>query len=142
MKENARISIITVSEPVDGSEKDRFELETMGSFYEKNGKYYIVYEETELTGFKDTTTTVKIEDEGVVLMRHGGVESRMEFDLNKKRLCNYNTPYGAIPVATELSELSSSFSKEGGRAKIRYSLDFNNEKFAVNTLDIRVETKG
>ncbi len=142
MKENAKISIITLSEPVDGSEADKFELETLGSFYEKNGKYYIVYEETELTGFKNTTTTVKIGEDSVLLMRHGGVESRMEFVLNKKRLCNYNTPYGAIPVATELSEFSHSLWEKGGKAKIRYCLDFNNEKFAVNTLDITVEMKG
>ncbi len=142
MKENARINIITVSEPVDGSNPDKFELETLGSFYEKNGKFYIVYEETELTGFKDTTTTVKIFADGVLLMRKGGVESRMEFVLNKKRLCNYNTPYGVIPVATELSEFSYDFDEKGGKAKIRYSLDFNNEKFAINTLDITVEMKG
>lgn len=142
MKDNAKIKIITLSEPVDGSEKDRFELETLGSFYEKNGKFYIIYEETELTGFKDTTTTVKISKDAVLLTRKGGVDTRMEFELNKKRLCNYNTPYGAIPVATELSELSSSLSDKGGAVKIKYSLDFNNEKFAVNTLDITVEMKG
>lgn len=142
MKNNAKIKIVTLSEPLDGTEKDRFELETLGDFYEKNGKFYIIYEETELTGFKDTTTTVKISHEAVLLTRKGGVDSRMEFELNKKRLCNYNTPYGAIPVATELSELSCSLNNFGGGVKIKYSLDFNNEKFAVNTLDITVEMKG
>ncbi len=142
MKENAKISIITLSKPVDGTPADKFELETMGSFYEKNGKFYIAYKETELTGFENTSTTIKIASDNVLLMRHGGVESRMEFVLNKKRLCNYNTPYGVIPVATELSELSHSLGKWGGKAKIQYALDFNNEKFAVNTLDITVEMKG
>ncbi len=40
------------------------ELTTFGSYYEKNGKYYIVYQESEATGFEsDTTTTVKVEGE-------------------------------------------------------------------------------
>lgn len=142
MKNNAMIKITTVSQPADGSEADRFELETPGTFAEKNGKFYIIYEETELTGFKDTTTTVKISPDAVLLTRRGGVESRMEFEKNAKRLCSYNTPYGAIPVATELSEFSNNFGQNGGKAKIRYTLDFNNEKFAVNTLEISVEMKG
>lgn len=142
MKENAKIKITTLTEPFDGSPSDKFELETLGSFYKKDGKFYIVYEETELTGFKDTTTTIKFMSDAVSLIRHGAASGRMEFVKNGKRLCNYNTPYGAIPVATELRELSHSFSKNGGKAKIRYILDYNNETIAQNTLDISVEMKG
>lgn len=142
MKDNAMIKIVTVSSPADGGEEDRFELETPGRFSEKDGKFYIIYKETELTGFKNTVTTVKISPDTVLLTRSGDVSSRMEFSRGEKRLCNYNTPYGAIPVATELSEFSHSFTEKGGRARIRYALDFNNQKFAVNTLDINIEMKG
>ncbi len=142
MKNNAKIKIVTVSAPVDGSKPDKFELETSGKFCKKDDKFYIMYEETELTGFKNTSTTVKITSNEVLLRRHGDFESRMEFVMGQKRLCRYNTPYGPIPVATELSELSSNLSEKGGTATICYALDFDNEKFAVNTLNISVETKG
>ena len=136
------IKIITVQQPLDGAPGDKFELETPGKFSERDGKFYIKYEESELTGFKNTSTMVKISPDAVLLSRFGDVESRMEFELGQKRLCNYNTPYGAIPVATELFELTNNLNKSGGNAKFSYSLDFNNEKFAVNTLDISVRMKG
>ena len=142
MENNAMIKIVTVQQPIDGSDGDKFELETLGKFSEKEGKFYIKYDETELTGFKNTSTMVKISSDTVLMSRFGEVESRMEFALGKKRLCNYNTPYGAIPVATELFELSNNLGKKGGNARFSYTLDFNNEKFAVNTLDISVKTKG
>ncbi len=142
MENNAMIKIITVQQPLDGAPGDKFELETQGKFSERDGKFYIKYEESELTGFKNTSTMVKISPDAVLLSRFGDVESRMEFELGQKRLCNYNTPYGAIPVATELFELTNNLNKSGGNAKFSYSLDFNNEKFAVNTLDISVRMKG
>ena len=142
MENNAMIKIVTVQKPVDGTPGDKIELETVGKFSERDGKFYIKYDETELTGFKNTSTMVKISQGNVLLSRFGDVESRMEFELGQKKLCNYNTSYGAIPVATELFELTNNLSKSGGNAKFSYTLDFNNEKFAVNTLDISVKTKG
>lgn len=142
MENNAMIKIVTVQKPVDGTPGDKIELETVGKFSERDGKFYIKYDETELTGFKNTSTMVKISANHILLSRFGDIESRMEFELGQKKLCNYNTSYGAIPVATELFELTNNLSKSGGTAKFSYNLDFNNEKFAVNTLDISVKTKG
>lgn len=142
MENNALIKIITIQKPVDGSKGDRLELETPGKFSERNGKFYIKYEESELTGFKNTSTVVKISPQSVLLTRIGDAPSRMEFEMGQKRLCTYNTSYGVIPVATRLFELDNSLCKNGGNVHFSYMLDFNNEAFAVNTLDISVKTKG
>ena len=142
MKDNALIKITTVSKAVDESEFDKFELETMGTFSIKNGKFYVIYKESELTGFQNTTTTVKISPDEVLLTRRGDISSRMEFVKDTKRLCQYRTPYGVIPVATTLMTLENNLGEDGGEAEIRYALDFNNENFAVNTLRLSVELKG
>jgi uncharacterized beta-barrel protein YwiB (DUF1934 family) len=63
MKENYLITIegnITM----DG-DTDSVSLTTLGSYQMKNGKYYIVYKETEATGFAGCTTTLKAWDDGV-----------------------------------------------------------------------------
>ncbi len=142
MENNAMIKIVTLQQPVDGSPGDRIELETLGKFSKKNDKFYIMYDETELTGFKNTKTIVKIAEDNVLLSRRGEAESRMEFIMGEKRLCNYNTPYGTIPVATELCEFKNELCEKGGKLKLSYTIDFNNECFALNTLDIFVRTKG
>lgn len=142
MKDNAMIKIVTVSAPVDGSEGDKFELSTPGKFYIRDGKFYIMYKESEITGFKNTSTTVKIAPDMALLTRHGDFSSRMEFCLMKKRLCRYQTPYGVIPVAVELTDFENNLSERGGDVSLTYNLDFNNEPFAKNSLKLTVEMKG
>lgn len=38
-------------------ENDVTELFTQGLFFERNGKHYLIYDESEATGFKDCRTT-------------------------------------------------------------------------------------
>ena len=64
------ICIKTLQES-DGERLDPIELETPGKFGVINGKYYIKYEESEMTGFPDTTTTLKIWKDNVVVSRKG-----------------------------------------------------------------------
>ena len=42
---------------------DTVELMTRGSLVHKDGAYYIVYKETETTGYEGCTTTVKVADD-------------------------------------------------------------------------------
>ena len=144
MEENAMISLKTVQYAVDG-EEDTIELVTKGKFAQHDGKFYIIYQESEITGFDDTTTTIKISDGQVVLSRKGKFNSRMEFVKNEKRLCNYPTPYGNIPVAVNPVEINSDISLEnGGSLKLEYILDIANKAYARNKLELNVKyiTKG
>lgn len=137
MENNALISLKTIQD-VDG-DNDVIELKTFGKFGEKNGKFYIIYEETELTGFQGSTTTIKIDDDTVTMIRRGNVNSKMVFRNGEKRLCTYNTPYGIMPVAVEPRNLSCDMGNDGGNLKIEYILDINNSQFCVNKLNLNVK---
>ncbi len=79
MKKDVLISIQSTQQ-VDG-DRDEMELTTFGSYYKKNGKYYIVYQESEATGFEeDTVTTVKVEGENRVTMIRNGLQRSQNAD--------------------------------------------------------------
>lgn len=137
MENNALISLKTVQD-ING-DNDVIELKTFGKFGEKNGKFYIIYEETELTGFRGSTTTIKIDNDTVTMTRRGNVNSKMVFRNGEKRLCTYDTPYGIMPVAVEPRDLRYDMSDKGGNLKIEYILDINNSQFCVNRLNLNVE---
>ena len=62
MEENYLITIKGTME--QRGDTDTVELMTRGSLVHKDGAYYIVYKETETTGYEGCTTTVKVaEDE-------------------------------------------------------------------------------
>lgn len=131
------ISLSTIQYAAEG--EDKIELLTKGRFAEKDGKYYIIYEESEVTGFEGTTTTIKVSEDKLTLTRRGRFNSRMEFIMGEKRLCNYPTPYGAIPVAVDPISLETNLNGEGGSVDITYMLDLSNQLYAKNELKLRVE---
>lgn len=138
MRENAKITLKTIQYAFDGGE-DKIELVTKGRYAQHDEKYYIIYEESELTGFENTTTTIKVAKDAVTLSRRGRFNSKMEFLRDEKRLCNYPTPYGMIPVAVQPVRINSSLSEKGGRLELEYILDISNKAYAKNKLELRVE---
>lgn len=144
MQENAKITLKTIQYAFDGNE-DTIELVTKGTFAAREGKFYIIYEESEITGFEDTTTTIKISDEKITLSRRGKFNSKMEFIKDQKRLCNYPTPYGMIPVAVQPVEMTYKLDeKSGGDVNLEYILDISNKAYAKNklALNVKLNTKG
>ena len=141
LETNAMISMKTL-QSVDGSEElNEIELQTKGRFAQRNGKFYVMYEESELTGFEDTVTTIKISDEDITMTRKGKYSSRMVFKQGEKRLCSYNTPYGVIPVGVNPISMKSDLDENGGNVHIEYILDIDNEEYLKNSLSLTVVTR-
>ena len=79
---------------------DTVELMTRGSLVHKDGAYYIVYKETEATGYEGCTTTVKVADDArkVSMLRFGKQTSQLVIEKGTRHLCHYETGYGAISL--------------------------------------------
>ena len=90
----AIINIKTSQTDINTKEEDVIELITEGKFYKKNESYFLVYDESEISGMEGTTTTLKIIDEKVHLRRLGNNSSLMEFEKGKRYKSQYKTPYG------------------------------------------------
>ena len=128
---------------VDGEEEvNEIELQTKGRFAEKNGKFYIIYEESELTGFEDSTTTIKVDVDAISMTRTGRYSSKMIFKKGEKRLCNYATPYGTIPVGVNPTLLASRLDENGGTVEIEYIMDIDNQDYFKNRLNLTVTRTG
>ena len=68
MEKNAVIQVKSFS---DLDEGDAIEVITPGKFIVKENLYEVVYEESEISGMKGTTTTLKIEEDRFILERVG-----------------------------------------------------------------------
>ena len=137
MDSNVLISIKTIQK-ADGEELEPIELQTPGKFGVINNKYYIIYDESELTGFADTTTTIKIWEGNAVVTRRGRYNMKLAYQTGKRNLCLYPTPYGEIAASIYTSEIDFYFSDQGGRLRVDYTLDADNENFIQNSLNVSV----
>ncbi|WP_419726033.1 DUF1934 domain-containing protein [Terrisporobacter petrolearius] len=85
-------------------EKNDIKLNAMGTLYEKRDNTYVVYREKE--DGKETTTSIKIENDKITIKRFGEINSAMIFKENQTINSNYTTPQGMFNVETKTTNLS------------------------------------
>ena len=93
MEENYLITIKGTME--QRGDTDTVELMTRGSLVHKDGAYYIVYKETETTGYEGCTTTVKVAEDArkVSMLRFGKQSSQLIIEKGTRHLCRLKFSY-------------------------------------------------
>ena len=119
--------------------EEKMELITLGKYSKRNGSYYVSYNESEVTGMEGVVTTVKIKEDKVTVKRFGKVNASLVFEKNKRNICHYNTPYGAMMIGINTNRLSSNMDEDGGMVDIDYSIDINNVMTGNNTFHMTIK---
>ena len=138
MKKNAIISVV-IRQSDSEDEDDIIEVVTPGKFYKENNCYYAIYEETEISGMKGTTTTLKIDEEKFTLIRTGTTNTEMKFKKHARDLTLYNTPHGGLDLIVDTKDLKMSIDKNGGDVFIDYDMIIGNQQTLSTTLQINIK---
>lgn len=106
---------------------DKLEMVTVGDYYKRNGKHYVVYEEITEGFTQPTKNRLKFSEHMLELSRNGLVNVHMVFQENKKNLTNYNTPFGQILIGIDTKKIRVEEREENIVVEVDYSLDINYE---------------
>lgn len=136
MEKNAVIQVKSFS---DLDESNAIEVITPGKFTVKDNSYEVVYEESEISGMKGTTTTLKIEEGRFILERVGTTCTTMEFKIGEMGLSLYNTPYGMLHLHIDTKILDINIDENGGFIYAKYLLGAEGQP--PITTDIKVKIK-
>lgn len=133
--------MITVDSRQEHPDQDAEVLNFMteGTFYKKEGSYYISYSESPVTGLDGTTTTMKIASDSVTLIRFGSVSSLMVFEKGRRHTSGFNTEYGVIEVGVTARKLDVDINDLGGHFNVEYILEVNNQITSFTTLNVRFQ---
>ncbi len=123
----------------DLGEADTIELITVGTFFIRPGSYYIVYNESAISGMEGTTTALKIEPTRVTLNRMGQAELKQTFEKGVWNEGCYVTPYGSMMVGVIPSKVEVDLTDVGGSINLEYELQVGREKISDNMLSITVK---
>lgn len=137
MKKDVWLSI-TSTQRFEGCDIDKVDLVTLATLYQRRGKYYIVYDESELTGMEGSRTTVKLGGNEASVVRSGTCPSELLFAENERHVGLYQTPYGAMTISTHTSNLKSTVGMGGGQLVIDYTLEVDNSLVGENHLEMTV----
>lgn len=126
MKKSVWLSISSTQQ-FEGCEDEQIDLVTAATLYRQGGKYYVAYEESELTGLEGTKTTVKLDGKTVALIRTGAYPSHMLFSEDERHVGLYHTPIGVgVTIATHTSHVRNTIGADGGELTIDYTVEIDN----------------
>ncbi len=137
MKENYLINLH--SSIITDGESENIDLTTTGSYYIKDGKYYICYRESEATGFDGSMTTVKVWNGGASITRYGKHHSCLMIEKGITNLCNYNTPAGSIVLDINGVEIESKLDENGGDINLAYTLNSGGLLISENSITMNIK---
>lgn len=119
---------------------DNIEFVTAGTYYAKDGKHYILYEETAEGGEK-SKTILKIGRDTIELIKRGYGASHIIFTEGRIYKTFLRTIAGNLEIETETTNLSSVVEKNCINAHVEYSLQINQVKTADCKISIQVNAK-
>ncbi len=128
--------LVTICGVQNGDKEDAIKLVMPGTYRCENGITYISYKETEATGMLGTTTTIAVEGRRVSLIRKGTSNSVLILERGKRHDCDYQTPYGSMPIGVTASEVKADVSEDKGTIKAKYLISIGNEPSGENVFEI------
>ena len=122
--------------------EEQMEFVTEGKLYEKNGATYLIYEESEFSGFPGCKTSLELKGDTIRLKRIGdGTEYGMEIEFKEGQRFSskYDTPYGPIGMEVLTDSVTNDLSPEGyGKIGVKYQVSLGGMAEGRNELNIEV----
>ncbi|NLL69497.1 MAG: DUF1934 domain-containing protein [Epulopiscium sp.] len=138
MKKNVLITVTGIQDGLDPSED--IEMVIPGYYYQKQNKFYIIYKESELTGMKDTTTTIKVERDKVSILRFGKNNSSMIFERGKKHTSHYHTVHGEFMISMLTKDMKVNLDQEGGQVYVKYALEVDHMAIGSHSFHVSIRS--
>ena len=123
----------------ENSDEEPIEVLSSGTYYFKNGKHYVFFEEV-AEGMPGVTKT-QIKWKGAELLevsKKGLSNVHMIFEKNRKNRCYYDTPFGQLNLGIFMTEMMVDEKEEEILLRAEYSLDVSYEPLAECTIRIRI----
>ena len=136
VEKQVKIRLQSTITPTDG-ESESYELWLQGSFIQKTDKMYLRYIE-ELDG-KSIQTTVRINNDKALILRSGGVNMRLPFNLEMKENGHYESQYGTLPLLTKTHQLTHEHNEQTsivGRFNVNYDLIIGGQSVGEYKMEI------
>ena len=127
---------------VENEEEEPIEVLSAGTYYFKNGKHYVFFEEVAEGIPGVTKTQIRWENEEILEVSKKGLSNmHMIFEKNKNNRCYYNTPYGQLNLGIYTTEMVVDEKEDNINIRAQYSMDVNYEPLADCTIRINIKPR-
>ena len=116
-------------------------LTTTGTYTEKNGSRYIIYQEYDQESGRPTqASTLKISpDHSITLMRNSIHRTNLILEQGKRHLCQYGTQFGSVMLGVFTEFVKADLDDLGGSLQAKYTLDLDTNLASENEILITIK---
>lgn len=140
MTGKVKLSIIGLQKDPDGVNEPMETKQTVeADAYEKNGKQYFTWTETDAEGKNETGCRLKIAEAEMSLHKNGPIPSKMTFHAGQSIDTYYVTPYGQFPMEVDTKALSIETKERHMEVQASYTLTTSGTPLSVNELRLTAE---
>lgn len=123
------------------AQDEEIEIFSIGKYYRKNGKHYIMYEELVEDLGAPVKNRIILKDGYMELKKTGPVCTTLTFQRDQKSTSWYNTPMGNLFSAVTVKEMQVEEQEDQLDIRIDYELELNYEHMADAKIEIRAVSK-
>lgn len=131
------------SEIVEVKEEDdveEVEVISSGSYFFKNGKHYIFFEE-KAEGVKSVTQIRYKGTTCLEVIKKGVINTHMTFEKEKKSTAVYGTPYGDVRLGISTRNIMIEEQEDNINIKVEYVLELSEDAYTYHVIRINVKPK-
>ena len=139
MTKDVIVSISGLQMDVDS--ESPLEVITMGNYFYKNGKHYVLFDETVGDAGEQSKNTIKIAPNRVDVIKKGDNSVHMVFEPDKKNMTYYNTPFGSMLVGINTIGITHEEDEFNINTKIEYALEVNYAHMSDCSIAINIKSK-
>lgn len=131
-------------EEEEQTEDEPIEILSPATYYYKNGKHYVIYDELVEGMPGSIKNKIRISDGLLEITKSGLTNTRMVFEKDKINMTEYETPYGGLLVGIYTRNMQVDVQEREIGVSVSYALDVNGEKVADCDIrmNIRANQKG
>ena len=134
-----KVIVKIIGSQTDGTgEVNRIELVAECRHYYRNGKHYVLYDDTMTNTEEKTATVLKIAADSLTLLRQGGVVQEQHFQPRQEHTSVYRTPYGNLDLSVKTEKIAIVFGTISGNIDVAYAMSVNGQWQSSNELHIEI----
>jgi len=137
LEKHVIISVTSLQRDENGKD-EKISLETPGLYGETEDMKYVTYKETKLAGMEGTTTTLRIYEDRVNLIREGSFNQNQLYKVGELSRSTYRTPMGDLEVLVTTRDLVNTIVDGTGEMRLTYDVELKGLFNHLNEIIVNV----
>lgn len=130
-----------LDESTEESREEQLEVITNGSYFQREGKHYIKYDEVIEGMDGKIQNLIKINSDSMEVTKRGLSNAHMIFEEHKKNVTYYDTPFGNLLVGISATNIDVKEDQNHIDVQVNYVLEINYQHMADCTISMNIKPK-